>query len=865
MTDQKLNNPRIVLIAGIILTAMTLIASLVTFSIMQRNAEILQGKSLQLALASRARLVTNEIKAAFDATVLIANRPLLSHRLKLASAIEDSITAQNQFNTIGLSFVQEGVRAIEYYDKNGTRLTRSGIMSKQSKLTMPLVNSPGLLQLIWDGQLLLRVVIEIKDKGQLMGTLITETLLPVTMSSIEGAQALGDTGEQAICIPFPGGIEMQCLPTALNPNMFTAPYLTPDGVPIPMVHALRGKSGFVITKDYREKMVTAAYGPIGNTGLGMVLKVDRSELHSPIWSQLRYVIPLIFILIITSLLLLRWRLSPLVLKLTEEISERRRAELLKGESEAVLLSTINTALDAVIQVDQYGIITDWNDQANLIFGWPRTQAIGLILNDTIIPQKHHDGLKHLLSTNKGPILNKRIEITALHRDGHEFPIELSVTPLTVAKKTLFSYFIRDLTDKKKSEELLMHAADELAQLKEDKNKRAAELIYTNKALTFEKRSKKAQRQFLSQMSHELRTPLHAVTSLSLVLGSDTIKTSPENQKRYITAIHDSGQHLLQLIGDILDISKLDANARDLEKKPFTISKLINSCHNTFDLICEGKGISLTIDNQLGGEYPVLGDITALKQILFNLLSNAVKFTKKGGVSLTVAPHEDSQSNSTPGVIFLISDTGKGIAAEAMSTLFNRFTQEDSTISRAFGGSGLGLNISQSLAKLMDGNITCSSSIGKGSTFELVVFLQPLTTSPPTNNTPDAFSLPPLKVLLVDDFALNLMVGLAVLEPKGHMITTASSGEEAVGMASNNDYDVILMDVHMPGMDGMEATRAIRNIGNKQRAEVTIIALSADVEVENQASFIASGMNAALGKSALAKGFDQELQSILKLK
>jgi|TARA_B110000503_G_scaffold106026_1_gene158284 PAS domain S-box-containing protein len=865
MTDQKINNPRIVLIAGIILTTMTLMASLVTFSIMQRNAEMVQGKSLQVALASRARLVETEIKAVFDATVLIANRPLLGYHLELASAIKDDIAAQNQFNRIGLSFVQEGVRSIEFYDKNGTRLTRSGIVSKPSILMMPLVNFPAHLQLIWDGQLLLRAEIEIKEDGELIGKLVTESPLPITMSSIEGARRLGETGEQAICIPFPGGLEMQCLPTALNPNIFTVPYLTPDGVPIPMVHALRGKSGFVVTKDYREKMVTAAYGPIGNSGLGMVLKVDRSEWHSLIWGQLRSVIPLTFILIITSLLLLRWRLSPLVLKLTEEISERRHAEMLKGESEAVLLSTINTALDAVIQMDQYGIITDWNDQANEIFGWPRGEAIGRILQDTIIPPKHHDRLKHLLSTNKGPVLNKRIEITALRRDGHEFPIELSVTPLTVAKKTLFSYFIRDLTEKKKSEELLMHAADELARLKEDKNKRAAELIYTNKELSFEKRSKKAQRQFLSQMSHELRTPLHAVTSLSMVLGSDTIKTSPENQKKYLTAIHDSGQHLLQLIGDILDISKLDAQARDLEEKPFTIAQLINACHSTFDLICEGKGISLNIDNQLEGESAVLGDITALKQILFNLLSNAVKFTQKGSVSLTITPHMESPSNTTLGVSFIISDTGKGIAAEAMSTLFNRFTQEDSTISRSFGGSGLGLNISRSLAKLMGGNITCTSSVGKGSTFELVVFLTPLTTSPPTHSSPNVFLLPPLKVLLVDDFALNLMVGLAVLEPKGHMITTASSGEEAVAMASKNDYDVILMDVHMPGMDGMEATRAIRSIANKQRAAVTIIALSADVEVENQASFIASGMNAALGKSALAKGFDSELQRILEIK
>ena len=865
MIDRKINSPRIVLVAGIILTTMTLMASFVTFTVMQQNAEVLQGKSLQVALASRARLIESEIEAAFDAATLIANRPLIGFDLERAAAIEDDVTAQNQLNKIGFSFVQEGVKAIAFYGKNGTRLTRSGIISKQPKLMMPLVNFPAHVQLIWDGQLLVRSVVEIKKTGQVIGKLLTESRLPITMNSIKSAQGLGDTGEQTICIAFPGGLEMQCLPTALKPNVFTAPYLTPDGVPVPMVHALRGKSGFITTKDHRDRMVMAAYGPIGDSGMGIVLQVDRAELHSPIWSQLRYVIPLTLILMIISLLLLRWRLSPAVLKLTTEISERRLAEVLQGESEAVLLSTINTALDAVIQTDEHGIITDWNDKAHIIFGWPRTEALGQALQGTMIPLQHQHGLKYSLSPSEGPVLNKRIEITALRRNGNEFPIELSVTPLKVANKILFSYFIRDLTEKNKSEKLLRQAATELARLKEDKNKRAAELIYTNKELAFEKRSKQAQRQFLSQMSHELRTPLHAVTSLSMVLVSDTIKSSPKNQRRYLTAIHDSGQHLLQLIGDILDISKLDAKARDLEQQPFTISELINACHSTFDLICEDKGIRLTIDNQLVGEYPVLGDITALKQILFNLLSNAIKFTHRGRVDLTVAPHRDSQSNPVPGISFIISDTGKGIAAEAMGTLFNLFTQEDSSITRSFGGSGLGLKISQSLAKLMDGDITCTSSVGEGSTFKLVVFLKPLATSMVNVDIVDAFALPSLKVLLVDDLALNLMVGLAVLEPKGHIIATASSGEEAVAMASKNDYDVILMDVHMPGMDGMEATQAIRSLANKQRAAVPIIALSADVEVENQLSFIASGMNAALSKSALVKGFDKELQRILKLK
>ena len=392
-------------------------------------------------------------------------------------------------------------------------------------------------------------------------------------------------------------------------------------------------------------------------------------------------------------------------------------------------------------------------------------------------------------------------------------------------------------------------------------KRAEELAVANEQI---EKSKQAQNQFLSQMSHELRTPLHAVTGLSKALVSDKAGLSREKKDEYLGQIHDSGQHLLQIIGDILDLSKLNADARYLEKRPFTITEVIDACRSTFNLSCQNKGISFIIENQLAGAYTVLGDITALKQILFNLLSNAVKFTESGTITLAVTPHTGSDFD--PSITFIISDTGKGISTEAIPLLFNRFTQEDSSITRSFGGSGLGLTISQNLVNLMGGNITCTSSVGKGSQFEFTVSLGPQHESIDENSSDDldSYKLPPLKVLLVDDLALNLMVGAALLEPKGHAVATASSGQKAVEMASNNDYDIILMDVHMPDMDGMEATKAIRNSTNKRRAAVPIVALSADVVVGNQASFIASGMSATLSKSSLAKGFDKELQRILKL-
>ena len=377
---------------------------------------------------------------------------------------------------------------------------------------------------------------------------------------------------------------------------------------------------------------------------------------------------------------------------------------------------------------------------------------------------------------------------------------------------------------------------------------------------------RAKGQFISTMSHELRTPLNVIIGLSRVLNADAPEISPTKKTEYLSAINDSGKHLLQVIGEILDINKLDVGARTLENNPFTVLEVLDLCYKTFSFKCQSKGINLTIDNQFHEAYPVVGDITALKQILFNLLNNAIKFTEAGSVSLVAAPQLASESDPNPGIIFTVTDTGKGINADAIPKLFNLFTQEDDSITRTFGGSGLGLNIAQKLAKLMGGEISCNSIVGQGSIFEVIVYLeqQPRSFEMLDFDNSDGFEVPPLKLLVVDDVPLNLMVAAALLKPKGHIMETAENGYQALEMASSNDYDAILMDVYMPEMDGIEATRQIRKCANKQRAAVPIVALSADVDVTQQALFIASGMDGTVGKPWTLEALEKELKCILKL-
>jgi len=717
---------------------MTLLVGVAVFLVMEHNAEELQSKRLQMSLKNEINLFKSEVESVVERVEFISTRPLLIQNMQVADMNGHSTAVTSALINSVQSFALHSNSAIKMYGKNGQEWASVGIASQQSELAALLTGFPRHVELIWDRRLLLRVVVDIEKKGSVIGKIMIEHPLPNPMRNLKEANLPGNTHEFLLCMP--AATAMQCLPTELNPQVFTTPSKTPEGVPLPMYYALESLTGYVIAKDYRNQLVTAAYAPVGDYGLGMVLKIDSTELNAPIRQTIRYVAPIIATLLIIALLLLHWLLSPLVLQLTTSAND---------------LKKLNSNL---------AFQNEEKDQRS----------------------------KELVIANK------------------------------------------------------------------EKDKRVAELVIATAAKD----------QFLTSMSHELRTPLNAVIGLSQALVSDTTVTRSPQESEYVAAINSSGQHLLNLIGDILDLGKLNAGARSLEKEPFTIRQLMEECRNTFLVACQDKGVSLNVDSPLEGAYPVLGDITVLKQILYNLLGNAVKFTQQGSISITAEPYvaEEIDPNPNLGIMFTVADTGKGISADAIGTLFDPFTQEDNGITRSFGGSGLGLNIAQKLAQLMGGEISCNSIVGQGSIFEVIVYLeqQPGSFERLDVDHSDRFEVPPLKLLIVDDVPLNLMVAAALLKPKGHIIETAANGHKALEMASNNDYDAILMDVHMPGMDGMEATRRIRNGANTQRAAVPILALTADVDVRQKALFMASGMDATVGKPWELKVLEKELKYLLKL-
>ncbi len=357
-------------------------------------------------------------------------------------------------------------------------------------------------------------------------------------------------------------------------------------------------------------------------------------------------------------------------------------------------------------------------------------------------------------------------------------------------------------------------------------------------------SNKAKDEFLTTMSHELRTPMNAVVSAGKLL-----KTTPlsSTQQGSVDRLEISSQHMLALINDILDLARIDSTLLSLENIPFHLDGLLQQTEQLLSDQAGEKGLALVVNNQFSlQDKQLIGDPTRLKQILINLISNAIKFTSKGLITVNIAI-ERSNKNKVD-LLFAVNDTGIGLSAKQQPLLFQPFSQADNSIARKYGGSGLGLAISYKLVKRMGGKLQLKSTLGKGSCFYFTLNF-PLQDSP-LKNEPDVAeesqrSIAGAHILLVDDDDLNLFFGQALLETLDIHVTTAKSGMVAIQKLQQQDFDLVLMDVSMPEMDGYEATRRIRR--EKQLFQLPIIALTAHVTAGEKERCLAVGMNDYVSK------------------
>ena len=360
-------------------------------------------------------------------------------------------------------------------------------------------------------------------------------------------------------------------------------------------------------------------------------------------------------------------------------------------------------------------------------------------------------------------------------------------------------------------------------------------------------SERVKEQFLANMSHEIRTPLNAILGMTRLLLDKEPRT---DQLKYLNSIKHASDNLLVIINDILDLSKIEAGKINFERIPFQLRSELQAVADTVKVNADDKGLELKLD--IAPDVPAYlnGDPFRLNQILLNLVGNAIKFTEKG--SVTIKAELLSTNDKKVEMKFTVIDTGIGIAQDKLDYIFDMFTQESSSTTRKFGGTGLGLAICKKLVELQGGAIEVHSTVGVGSQFCFRITYElaetPVGADDQTTTT-DQRNLKDLRILLAEDNEFNQMVAVDTLESAipGAIVDVAHNGREAVEMVLKNTYDLVLMDIQMPEMDGHEATRTIRSNTDHRVNAIPIIAMTASVIKAEVDKCFESGMNAFVGK------------------
>ncbi len=456
------------------------------------------------------------------------------------------------------------------------------------------------------------------------------------------------------------------------------------------------------------------------------------------------------------------------------------------------------------------------------------------------------------------------DIMQYRKDGQTFWVESDLIPVRNPAGELTRWIViqTDITRRHQSEETL-RAAKETA----EKNSRLKS-------------------EFLANLSHEIRTPMNAIIGMTdLTLATEL----SDEQREYLQTVRNSSEALLDLLNDILDLSKIEAGKMELEEVNFSLYGIVQDVIKTLAVKAREKG--LVLSSQMPEDLPrqVRGDPMKLRQILINLVGNAIKFTPQGEVS--VAVRQQWRSTDEIGLHFLVHDTGIGIPAAKLDEIFEAFRQGDASTTRRYGGSGLGLTISSELVRLMRGRIWVESLPGEGSTFQFTLPLKlgyplALPAASPEHSAPasatdndtthtaeaaiqdDWKSAPrvrPLRVLVADDHTANRHLATTVLGTRGHLCVEASNGQEALEAMRRGPFDVVLMDVQMPMMDGFQATAAIRKIEESSRQHIPIIALTAHAMSGDRERCLAAGMDAYLAKPLRPKMLVELVESVADLK
>ena len=536
-------------------------------------------------------------------------------------------------------------------------------------------------------------------------------------------------------------------------------------------------------------------------------------------------------------------------QLSQEISERKLVERHLRLSESKLHSIFASVPEAIVVADACGVIVQCNAATASIFGYEADELMGqkieLLMDESIRP--HHDGyLQDFLRTGQKRMLNQPRVVQGQRKSGALFPLRLTISEMRADNEHFFIGVMQDFTAIQNAQDLLVGAKEKAEQ------------------------ANRMRGDFLATMSHEIRTPMNGILGMT-ELALET-QHQPATQKEYLVLARDSANHLLHIINEILDFSKIEARALELELLEVSPTQLIRHTAKSLEQLAKAKGIALHVSTATDVPELVWMDPVRMRQVLTNLIGNAIKFTEQGSVTVQTEALPGSDDQSAVLRIRII-DTGIGFDTARTEALFSPFTQADGSVTRSYGGTGLGLAITRSLLQLMGGDISAQGQLGLGACFVATIPVkrvldlpQPLAcaTGSEILASPGWVREQVLSVLLVEDHEINRKLAEIMLQRMGYRYATACDGQEALDLLAVECFDVVLMDVMMPEMDGITAMRLLREREAQTGQHTKVLMVTAHAMTGDKERFLAEGADGYVSKPMSQAALQKEITRVFSL-